>query len=59
MMHLFAAVHARRADLSAINRAHVVLLPKADGLLAPGSLPKADGLQSSDVSFAGSGWALG
>jgi hypothetical protein len=37
MMRLFAAVHARHADLSAINRAHVVLLPKADRLLAPGS----------------------
>jgi hypothetical protein len=37
MLRLFDAVHARRADLGAINRAHVVLLPKADGVLAPGS----------------------
>jgi hypothetical protein len=37
MLRLFDVVHAREADLGAINRAHVVLLPKADGVLAPGS----------------------
>jgi hypothetical protein len=37
MLRLFAAVHARNANLGAINRAHVVLLPKAEGILAPGS----------------------
>jgi hypothetical protein len=36
MLHLFSVVHARTAALGAINRAHVVLLPKSDGVLAPG-----------------------
>jgi hypothetical protein len=36
MLRLFSAVHASNANLGAINRAHVVLLPKADGILAPG-----------------------
>ena len=35
MMRLFAAVHARNANLGSINRAHVVLLPKTDVVLAP------------------------
>jgi hypothetical protein len=35
MLHLFNTVHARNAHLGAINRAHVVLLPKSDGMLAP------------------------
>jgi hypothetical protein len=37
MLRLFSAVHARNANPGAINRAHVVLLPKAEGILAPGS----------------------
>jgi hypothetical protein len=37
MLRLFSAVHARNANLGAINRAHVVLLPKTEGILAPGS----------------------
>jgi hypothetical protein len=37
MLGLFQAVHDRSAPLDAINRAHVVLLPKSDGILAPGS----------------------
>jgi hypothetical protein len=37
MLRLFAAVHARNAQLGAINRAHVVLLPKTDGVLSPSS----------------------
>jgi hypothetical protein len=34
---LFADFHAGTADLGCINRAHVVLLPKAAGVLAPSS----------------------
>jgi hypothetical protein len=37
MLRLFVAVRDRNANLGAINRAHVVLLPKANGILAPGS----------------------
>ena len=37
MLRLFDAVHARHARLGAINRAHVVLLPKAEGVLSPSS----------------------
>lgn len=37
MLHLFSVVHARNVNLGAINRAHVVLLPKGEGVLAPGS----------------------
>ena len=37
MLRLFDAVHARHAQLGAINRAHVVLLPKAEGVLSPSS----------------------
>jgi hypothetical protein len=36
MLCLFSAVHALNADLGANNRAHVVLLPKSEGVLAPG-----------------------
>jgi hypothetical protein len=36
MLRLFSAVHALNADLGANNRAHVVLLPKSEGVLAPG-----------------------
>jgi hypothetical protein len=34
MLRLFQAVHGHSAPLDAINRAHVVLLPKSDGILA-------------------------
>jgi hypothetical protein len=36
MLHLFSAVHTCTAALGAINRAHVVLLPKSEGVLASG-----------------------
>jgi hypothetical protein len=48
MLRLFGAVHARNANLGAINRAHVVLLPKADGILAPGSFRPVS-LQNSSI----------
>jgi hypothetical protein len=34
---LFDQFHAGRADIGSINRAHVVLLPKKDGVIAPSS----------------------
>jgi hypothetical protein len=37
MLHLFAAVHDRFAQLGAINRAHVILLPRIEGTPLPSS----------------------
>jgi hypothetical protein len=37
MLRRFAAVHDRSAQLDAINRAHVVLLPKTEGTPSPSS----------------------
>jgi hypothetical protein len=37
MLRLFSDMHAGTAQLGAINHAHVVLLPKADGVLLPSS----------------------
>jgi hypothetical protein len=37
LTNLFAGFHAMQVDLSGINRAHVVLLPKRDGILDPGA----------------------
>jgi hypothetical protein len=37
MLRLLSDVHAGMAQLGAINRAHVVLLPKKDGVLSPSS----------------------
>jgi hypothetical protein len=34
MLHLFIVVHAHTANPGTINRAHVVLLPKSDGILS-------------------------
>jgi hypothetical protein len=48
MLRLFAAVRDRNANLGAFNRAHVVLLPKADGILVPGSY-KPVSLQNCSV----------
>ena len=48
MLRLFDAVHARHARLGAINRAHVVLLPKAEGVLSPSSF-RAVSLQNCSV----------
>jgi hypothetical protein len=48
MLRLFSDVHARTAQLGAINRAHVVLLPKTDGVLSPSSFHPVS-LQNSSV----------
>jgi hypothetical protein len=37
LLSLFAGFHANAVDLSGINRAHVVLLPKRDGVLDLGA----------------------
>ena len=37
MLRLYAAVHARNANLGAIKCAHVILLPKSEGILSPRS----------------------
>jgi hypothetical protein len=37
LMRLFDGFHAGEVDLGSINRAHIVLLPKKDGVLAPGT----------------------
>jgi hypothetical protein len=37
LTELFGAFHAGAADLGCINRAHISLLPKADGILSPSS----------------------
>jgi hypothetical protein len=36
-VRLFDGFHAGEVDLSSINRAHIVLLPKKDGVLSPGA----------------------
>jgi hypothetical protein len=37
LVRLFDGFHAGEVNLSSINRAHIVLLPKKDGVLAPGA----------------------
>lgn len=50
VMRLFDGVFSSSVDLACINRAHIVLLPKGDGVLAPGGFRPVS-LQNCDVKI--------
>jgi hypothetical protein len=49
-MHLLDAFHAGTSDIERINRAHIILLPKRDGILPPIGFPPVS-LQNRDMKI--------